>query len=320
MRPSPVVSAPAESWDRFCSALPGLLAPVGVSRETTEEVADDVRARAAAYAAVGSANRRLLRAACLDDVAAFEPAEAPIGVRAEAAVVLRNGAVEAHHAAGRFSDEALVRLTYAGCAPLNAWLREHNSEDGSFEEPSAGPFAALARYPRARAVLAAMAMASDRGGRAPIAKGADRIGEERAEVPDLATAREAARGVSSGVSSTVEGAVTRSGLDGPEEGLVDLLEQAALHGTTLAVPALSRLSRDAGWLGWMLEYLAAHGATVLTTNFLLRSERGEVFARRTPLVGADNRTLFATLEARGLSGVHTKTARETVQRLGGTVV
>jgi hypothetical protein len=57
----------------------------------------------------------------------------------------------------------------------------------------------------------------------------------------------------------------------------------------LVTSALSRYSRNSEKLHRILEYLLAHSATVLTTNYLIRSS--DVWVRRGDLVKPDSKAL-----------------------------
>ncbi len=64
--------------------------------------------------------------------------------------------------------------------------------------------------------------------------------------------------------------------------LVEMLDAAAFHGVVLWISALSRISRNLGKLLRALEFLIAHDATVLTTNYMIRGN--DVWVRRDAFV------------------------------------
>jgi hypothetical protein len=75
----------------------------------------------------------------------------------------------------------------------------------------------------------------------------------------------------------------------------------------LCTSALSRYSRDSAKLHRVLEFLLAHRATILTTNYLIRP--ADVWVRRGDLVKPNSRDPYAGLaDTRGLAGTHRKLA------------
>jgi hypothetical protein len=75
----------------------------------------------------------------------------------------------------------------------------------------------------------------------------------------------------------------------------------------LCTSALSRYSCNSEKLHRILEFLLAHRATILTTNYLIRPT--DVWVRRGALVKPDSSRPFAgALDTRGLAGPHRKVA------------
>jgi hypothetical protein len=93
--------------------------------------------------------------------------------------------------------------------------------------------------------------------------------------------------------------------------LVEMLEAAAFDGVVLVLSALSRISRNLDKLFRALEFLIAHHATALTTNYLIRNG---VWVRRGRFVKPVSNDPAACLrDSTGLSGAHKK-AYEQVAR------
>jgi hypothetical protein len=100
-----------------------------------------------------------------------------------------------------------------------------------------------------------------------------------------------------------------------DQGMVDLLQDAANGDALVFTSALSRYSRNSDKLHRILEFLLAHGATILTTNYLIRPT--DVWVRRGALVKPDSSNPYAgVLDTHGLAGTHRKMA-ETVARQHG---
>jgi hypothetical protein len=202
------------TWAVFVGeVLPGRLSEAGVGNDEVAEIVADVEQRSRDYAAGGRASRRALRAPFVDDVAAFEPAEAPLGVRAETAVVVRSSLLENAHARGTVDDPALTEITYLATGPLNAWLAEHNNT--AERDLPVGVFAGFADHPRAYAALTTVALAAENGGR----RAFHMANAPRPSVP---------------LASSHEGKdvrIRRSGLADIDAGLLALLSAVA-NGTT----------------------------------------------------------------------------------------
>jgi hypothetical protein len=101
-----------------------------------------------------------------------------------------------------------------------------------------------------------------------------------------------------------------------DQRLIAMLEAAAYEGMVLWVSALSRISRNLDKLLRALEFLLAHSATVLTTNYMIRT--GDVWVRRDTLVKPVSNDPHACLtDSTGLTGAHKKAyeqvAKQTTQ-------
>lgn len=83
---------------------------------------------------------------------------------------------------------------------------------------------------------------------------------------------------------------------------------------TLGLSSLSRISRSSRKLLRVLEFLLAHQATVLTTNYLLTCK--EVWVRRHELVKPDPENPIAGFRnMNGLNGSHRKTLESYVRQI-----
>jgi len=82
----------------------------------------------------------------------------------------------------------------------------------------------------------------------------------------------------------------------------------------LFTSSLSRYSRDSALLATVLEFVLAHGGTILTTNFLLRP--GDAVARRPPLIGADTHDPLSVITTDRLLGLHAKYVRRLLEQQG----
>ncbi|MEH1127349.1 hypothetical protein [Micromonospora sp. CPCC 206061] len=93
-----------------------------------------------------------------------------------------------------------------------------------------------------------------------------------------------------------------------DQNLTDLLEQATGGDFVACTSALSRYSRSSQKLHYILEFLLAHHATILTTNYLIRPT--DVWVRRGTLVkpNSSNPTI-GIAQPRGLAGAHRKLAQ-----------
>src|SRR5262249_9056407 len=93
-----------------------------------------------------------------------------------------------------------------------------------------------------------------------------------------------------------------------DQKLYGALQRAATEEFTLYTSALSRYSRNSAKLHRILEFLLAHGAAILTTNYLLRP--GDVWVRRGDLVKPNSGDPDIGLgDLRGLSGTHRNIAK-----------
>lgn len=282
------------TWPLYLAkVVPDVLGGAGVDAEQIQRTVDDLTSRARAYAAGGRLSRLALRATAAEDVVAYDPATAPLGVRAETAAVVRNSNVEHLHAHGPLGDAELYQLTYLASAALNGWFAEHNND--ADRHPPTGVFAGVVDHPRGWAALGALGTAYSNGGRVAFRLPAG-------PVPPVPPVTGTARAGTGGVN-------VRCGLDGVDASLGELLAQTARGQDVIwATSTLSRYSRDPVMIAMLLDFALAHGRTVITTNAMIRP--GEVFVRRHPLLAPDHRNYIQGLrDTRGLAGLHAKTVR-----------
>ncbi|MFI5429612.1 hypothetical protein ACHMWU_26165 [Aeromicrobium sp. UC242_57] len=213
MSPDGLSRTPLTWADYLADVLPAILPEAGLTSDSVLAIIKDVGSRAQGYAAGGRSARRALRTPFLDDVVDFNPAEAPLPVRADVAVVVRNSILEDQHAAGLVVDNHLAEATHLACAPLNTWLREHSNS--SEHDPPSGPFSAMVDFPRAYAALQALALAAEAGGRRAFRSPVGAV------VPKLPTAHQGE------VERTATGFVRRSAISDLDQGLVQILRGVA---------------------------------------------------------------------------------------------
>jgi hypothetical protein len=101
-----------------------------------------------------------------------------------------------------------------------------------------------------------------------------------------------------------------------DQHLLRLLQQASDGPMVLFTSALSRYSRNSTKLHRVLEFLLAHKATILTTNYLIRP--GDVWVRHGDLIKPNSRDPYPGIAAtRGLSGTHRNLATTVTSQLHG---
>jgi hypothetical protein len=93
-----------------------------------------------------------------------------------------------------------------------------------------------------------------------------------------------------------------------------MLYAAAFQGVVLWLSALSKISRNLDKLLRALEFLIAHNATILTTNYMIRGS--DVWVRRDSFVKPVSNDLAACLfDSTGLSGAHKKAYEQIAKQL-----
>ncbi|GAA2875094.1 hypothetical protein GCM10010524_02830 [Streptomyces mexicanus] len=285
----------------FCHGLlPELLAHRGVSRDDARSVTVDVIRRARMLAALPVDYFDVLVTPFLEEVSQHRPLSAPAWLRAAVVVAVRNSRLEDFHALGGPLRQAdIAAVTEAATEPLALLLKEPGKPVRN------NALAGLdVKYPRAWACLVALSdlMVSD---------GDDTeraYPMPQAPLPDLPGSDEAFHAEQSTTAKLIAGAqgVIASAVDPRFDQALLAMMQQVKDGQAGVVPlsALSRLSRNSDKQLRVLEFLLAHGATVLTTNYLLSPDT--VGARTRPLVKPDSYDLKRTMkQLRGLGPTHT---------------
>ncbi|WP_410540131.1 hypothetical protein [Streptomyces sp. KL2] len=288
----------------FCrTTLPELLVGAGVSASDAQAVAVDVIRRARMLAALPVAYFDVLITPFIEEVSQHRPLSAPAWLRASVVVAVRNSRLEDFHALGgplRAAD--IAAITEAAAAPLAALLEQPGPP---VKDNALAGFDVA--YPRAWACLTALSdlMESDTGGERAYTL-------PQAQLPQLPGPEETVHAKEATSLKTVGGGqvVIVSGIDPRfDQALLAMMRQVK-EGAAELVPlsALSRLSRNSAKQLRVLEFLLAHGATVLTTNFLLAPDT--VGVRTRPLVKPDSYELRRNLkQLRGLGPTHTRWAK-----------
>lgn len=284
-----------EDWDRFCDdLLPAFLLQEGTDTTLVSQITADLRRRAESYAASSARARDVLRAPFLEETVGYEPRQAPVSVLTSVAIVVRCSLLEEAHANGPIDAGGIQAITTLAAGPLLTYLNASYNLD--FTGAPAGCFAGLdTRHPRAWAALSQIAGHS--GGRVGYHPPAG-------PVPSLPDETVDAR-------VTAAGHVVLSAIDPRfDQRAIDLLQQVASGQLPLVfVSHLSRLSRNLDKLFSMVEFILAHGAAILTTNYLLRP--GETWVRGKRLVPPSTDDPLGPLhDHRGLTGAHRRTVED----------
>ncbi|MTD59092.1 hypothetical protein [Amycolatopsis pithecellobii] len=258
-------------------------------------IGEDMLARALSFAALGDPDRDVLMSPFVEEVFDHEPPESTLEVKAAVAVVVRNSLLEEAHTNGPLNTGGIQAITTAATAPLSHLLAA--GRRGLVQPVDENLFASLPdMYPRAWACLAALADAIGSGGRIAY-RTPDGPAPTLPEPSELVDAPTAANNDRVSVLSGIDDRFDRR--------LVEMLDAAAFQGVVLWLSALSRISRNLDKLLRALEFLIAHSASVLTTNYMIRSN--DVWARRGAFVKPVSNDPAVCLSSRtGLSGAHKK--------------
>jgi hypothetical protein len=285
----------------FCQqVLPAMLREAcQVDAAQAEAIGANVLIRAEAFAALDREAQAVLVAPFLEEVFDHEPDDAPLKLKGAVTIVVRNSLLEEAHVEGHVNAGGIQAMTVAAAAPLSHLLVARRRQP--LPAAANSPFLDLqAKYPRAWACLSALAGVIGTGGRQGY-----RLPE--AARPELPAATEQ---VEARPSKRDESAVVLSAIDPRFDAkLMAVLRLAVTNtGQPIFVTALSRFSRNSDKLLRIIEFLLAHQAEILTTNYLLRTR--DVWARRGEFVKPDGDDEHAGLEnTRGLAGAHRETAR-----------
>ncbi|MET8090533.1 hypothetical protein [Micromonospora sp. NPDC005220] len=290
---------------KYCrDVLPSMLIEAcDVDEDLAHRIGDDVLQRAEALAALPQREQDVLIAPFVEEVFDHEPLASPLDLRAKVTLVVRNSLLEQAHHDGPLGSGIIPATEYAA-GPLSHLLAARRGQPVAAQDPN--PFAGLAgRYPRAWACLDALTDTFAAGGRGPLRS-------PSAPTPSLPSGHEVVTAPRSD-----DGTMTVFSAIDPrfDQGLVDLLGKAAEGDSVLCTSALSRYSRNSEKLHRILEFLLAHRATILTTNYLIRHT--DVWVRRGALVKPDSRKPFAgVLDTQGLAGTHRKIAESVAAQRG----
>lgn len=282
---------------RFChEVVPSMLTNgCRVDAALATAIGADVLSRARSFAALADPVRDVLMAPFIEEVFDHEPPEAMLEVKAAVTVVVRNSLLEEAHANGPLESGGIQAITSAATAPLSHLLAA--GRRGRVQVDGQNLFAGLSdAHPRAWACLTALTDVLGPGGR-----GSYRAPD--APTPTLTNPDE----LIDAPASARDGRISVLNAIDPrfDQRLADLLHAAAFDGVLLVLSALSRISRNLDKLLRALEFLIAHNATVLTTNYMIRN--GDVWVRRGHFVKPASHNPGACLrDSTGLSGAHKK--------------
>ena len=291
---------------RFCrEILPEMLIEAcGVAAPDAGVVADDILSRAEAAARLERAACEILAAPFYEESFSYEPRDASEWMKAITTLVIRNSKLEELHANGPVNAGGITAVTTYGLGPLShliAARRRSPIPDDAADDPFVGLADA---YPRAWACLDAL--------RTALIDGGGRVGYRLPEapppqLPDAAEVTEAKPAEHLAVPSPAFIGVVFSGIDPRfDQGTLGWLRAAQDEEFLLGLSSLSRISRNSRKLMRVLEFLLAHQARILTTNYLLTSK--EAWVRRHELVKPDSEhPLKGWRDQSGLSGSHRKT-------------
>lgn len=302
---------------RFCTEiLPGMLEVCEVPAPDAALVAQDVSLRAEAVARMQPARREILAAPFYEESFTHEPDEAPAWLKAITTLVIRNSQLEEMHAHGGPVTGGITPITTYGLGPLSYLIAARQrsplaagvADDPCVDLPEA--------YPRAWACLEALRTCLNSGG--------GRIGYRSPggpvpELPDVSEVIDAEPADNVEMPSDGFTGVIFSGIDPrfDQHGFHLLKMATEGEGLLLGLSSLSRISRNSRKLSRVLEFLLAHRARILTTNYLLTDT--EVWVRRRELIKPDPKHPMRGFEAlSGLSGAHKKTVEAWVREVGNT--
>jgi hypothetical protein len=290
----------------FCrKVMPGMLTDAcGVDPELAGDIGEDVLMRAESFGSLPQREQDVLIAPFVEEVFDHRPHDCSLALKAQVTVVVRNSLLEQAHHSGPLAS-GIAAITEYAAGPLSHFLAARRKEPIGYRGPN--PFDGLpARYPRAWACLSALTDVFADGGRRTLKL-------PQAPVPalpagdEVAPARAAAHDENIRVFSAIDGRF--------DQHMLEQLSQAADGDMVLCVSALSRYSRNSGKLHWVMEYLLAHNATILTTNYLIRPT--DVWVRSGELVKPISANPYAGLaNIRGLAGAHRKLAETVTAQLG----
>ncbi|WP_030443379.1 hypothetical protein [Actinoplanes subtropicus] len=271
-----------------------------VDEELAHRIGGDLLQRAEASAVLPQREQDVLIAPFVEEVFDHKPVDSSLDVRPRS-----TSSCVTVCSSGRITTVRCATASSRSPSTLPARclisLPSRRRQPISYHGPN--PFAGLAgRYPRAWACLDALTDTFSGGGR-----GALRL--PAAPMPELPGGEEVVAAAAGDDGRTVFSAIDPRF----DRVLLDLLEQAAAEEVLLCTSALSRYSRNSEKLHRILEFLLAHDATILTTNYLIGPK--DVWGRRGDLVKPDSQRPYAgALDPRGLTGTHRKIAESAARR------
>jgi hypothetical protein len=292
-----------EHMMRFCrEVLPGMLTEAcGVTEAEAVRAVTDILSRAEAAARLDLDSRRLLAAPFFEASFWHDPDDALPWMKAFTTLVVRNSYLEELHANGPVNSEDIKAVTTLASGPLSHLLAGRQRQPVA-PDAADDPFVGLKdEYPRAWACPQAL--------RDSLLVGGGRSGYviPRVPCPRLPDASELTEAETDESRESVlpgHATVVFSGID--QEAIGTLQRAAQGEGLILATSSLSRLSRNSRKLLRVLEFLLAHRAKILTTNYLLTSK--EVWVRhRHPVRPDSDHPLVGLHDQAGLRGAHRKT-------------
>ncbi|WP_345540585.1 hypothetical protein [Phytohabitans rumicis] len=283
----------------YCGdVLPHMLTTAcGVDPDLALRIGQDILQRAEALASMPTRDQDVLIAPFVEEVFDHKPLDTSLDLKAKVTLVVRNSLLEQAHHIGQLTSGIIPATEYAA-GPLSHFLAARRRNPVDYRGPN--PFTALAaRYPRAWACLDALTVAFADGGRQPL-----RL--PIASIPGLPTGDELA---TAAPATHDETAMVFSAIDPRfDQHLMNLLGKATGGDFVACTSALSRYSRNSQKLHYTLEFLLAHHATILTTNYLIRPN--DVWVRRGTLVKPNSSNPTAGIaQTRGLTGTHRKLAQ-----------
>ena len=299
---------------RFCrEILPGMLVEAcGVAATDARLVVNDVLLRAEAAARLDPASREVLAAPFYEESFSHEPDEASAWMKAITTLVIRNSRLEEVHTNGPVTAGGITGITTYGLGPLSHFIAARRRKR-PLKDARDDPFAGLAEdYPRAWACLNALRISLNGGG--------GRVGYRLPEapipgLPDISEVTEAPPADHLKLPSDTIKGVIFSGIDPRfDQHAFGWLKAAEDEEMLIMLSSLSRISRNSRKLLRVLEFLLAHQARILTTNYLLTGK--EVWVRRRELVKPKSETPMDGLHnLSGLSGSHKKTVEAYTQQV-----
>jgi hypothetical protein len=304
---------------RFCAEiLPGMLEVCKVPASDATRVAEDVSLRAEAVARMDAATRETLAAPFYEESFTHEPDDSSPWLKAITTLVIRNSQLEDTHANGGPLGSGITPITTYGTGPLSHLIAARQRSPLPADVAN-DPFAGLPEeYPRAWACLEALRSCLNLGGgrmayRSP--------GGPVLQLPDVSEVIDAEPADNVEMPSSGDGftGFVFSGIDPrfDQHGFRMLKTAAEDKGLLVGLSSLSRIARNSHKQLRVLEFLLAHRARILTTNYLLTDK--EVWVRRRELVKPDSKRPMKGFEDLSrLSGTHRKTVESWVREVSNT--